>query len=61
MRFSKTVLTIDAEKEITRVPEFIHDATFVMGLKHDQIKRIFRDFRAKERASWHLRQLPLTV
>ena len=28
------------------------------GLKHDQITRAFKDFKAKERASWHLRQMP---
>lgn len=28
------------------------------GLKSEQIGRAFRDFEAKERASWHLRQLP---
>ena len=28
------------------------------GLKSEQIGRAFRDFEAKERATWHLRQLP---
>ena len=28
------------------------------GLKPEQIQRAFRDFEAKERATWHLRQLP---
>ena len=31
------------------------------GLKRDQITRAFRDFKAKERASWHLRQMPPTL
>ena len=39
----------------------LDDIASVMGLKHDQIKRVFSDFRAKERASWHLRQLPLSL
>ena len=29
-----------------------------LGLKEDQVQRVFRDFKAKERASWHLRQMP---
>ena len=29
-----------------------------LGLTEDQIQRVFRDFKAKERATWHLRQLP---
>jgi hypothetical protein len=28
------------------------------GLKTEQINRAFRDFEAKERATWHLRRLP---
>ena len=32
-----------------------------LGLDHDQVKRAFRDFKAKEKATWHLRELPLTV
>ena len=39
----------------------LDDITSVTGLKHDQVKRAFRDFRAKERASWHLRELPLSL
>ena len=33
----------------------------VLQLSPDQIKRVFRDFKAKENATWHLRQLPPTV
>jgi NAD+ synthase len=33
----------------------------VLKLSSDQIKRVFRDFKAKENATWHLRQLPPTV
>jgi len=29
-----------------------------LGLEDEQIKRIFRDFKAKERATWHLREMP---
>ena len=29
-----------------------------LNLKPEQIERIFRDFKSKERASWHLRQMP---
>lgn len=30
----------------------------VLGLKEDQIQRAFKDFKAKERATWHLREMP---
>ena len=30
----------------------------VLDLKQEQIERVFKDFRAKERATWHLRQMP---
>lgn len=33
----------------------------VLKLSPDQIKRVFRDFKAKEHATWHLRQMPPTV
>jgi len=33
----------------------------VLQLSPDQIKRVFRDFKAKENATWHLRQLPPTI
>jgi len=39
----------------------IDDIAPLLRLDHDQIKRVFRDFKAKEQASWHLRELPLTV
>ena len=29
-----------------------------LGLKDEQIERVFKDFKAKERATWHLRQMP---
>jgi len=29
-----------------------------LDLKDEQIQRVFKDFKAKERASWHLRQMP---
>ena len=30
----------------------------VLGLDSEQIERVFKDFRAKERATWHLREMP---
>ena len=33
----------------------------ILQLTPDQIKRAFRDFKAKENATWHLRQLPPTL
>lgn len=30
----------------------------ILDLNEEQIKRVFRDFQAKERATWHLRQMP---
>jgi NAD+ synthase len=29
-----------------------------LNLKEEQIERVFRDFRAKEQATWHLREMP---
>jgi len=37
------------------------DIVSVLGLDHGQIQRVFRDFKAKEDATWHLRQLPLSL
>ncbi|OEU84171.1 MAG: NAD(+) synthase [Desulfobacterales bacterium S5133MH4] len=34
------------------------DISNVLELKQEQIERVFKDFRAKERASWHLRESP---
>lgn len=34
------------------------DISSTLGLKEEQIERAFRDFKAKERATWHLRQMP---
>jgi len=39
----------------------LDDVAFALDLEHDQIKRVFRDFKAKEKASWHLREMPLTL
>ncbi len=36
----------------------IEEVSKETGLKTEQINRAFRDFEAKERATWHLRQLP---
>lgn len=35
-----------------------NDISNTLGLKEEQIQWVFRDFRAKERATWHLRQMP---
>ena len=32
-----------------------------LGLTFDQVKRIFKDFTAKENNTWHLRQMPLAA
>jgi len=32
-----------------------------LALKDEQIERVFKDFKAKERASWHLREMPPTI
>jgi len=29
-----------------------------LALKKEQVERVFRDFKGKERATWHLRQMP---
>lgn len=34
------------------------DISKALGLNKEQIQRVFRDFAAKERATWHLRQQP---
>jgi len=39
----------------------IGDVSRVMGLAEDQVKRAFRDFSAKHRASEHMRKLPATL
>jgi NAD+ synthase len=36
----------------------IEEVAMETGLKPEQIGRAFRDFEAKERATWHLRKLP---
>ncbi len=35
-----------------------NDISNVLDLKQEQVERVFRDFRAKERATWHLREPP---
>jgi NAD+ synthase len=39
----------------------LDDIANTLGLKEEQIQRAFKDFRAKERATWHLRQMPPTL
>jgi NAD+ synthase len=34
------------------------DISNTLGLREEQIQRTFNDFKAKERATWHLRQMP---
>jgi NAD+ synthase len=29
-----------------------------LNLKNEQIERVFKDFKSKERATWHLREMP---
>jgi NAD+ synthase len=36
----------------------LDDISNTLGLNEDQIQRIFKDFKSKERATWHLRQVP---
>jgi NAD+ synthase len=36
----------------------INHISKTLGLREEQIERVFKDFRAKERATWHLRQMP---
>lgn len=38
-----------------------HDIAKVLNLKEQQIDRVFKDFKAKEQATWHLRTTPPTV
>ena len=39
----------------------LDDNANTLGLKEEQIERVFRDFKSKERATWHLRQMPPTL
>jgi len=39
----------------------LDDIASALDLEHQQIKRVFRDFRSKEEATWHLREMPLTL
>ena len=36
----------------------LNDISKTLNLKDEQIERIFKDFKSKERATWHLRQMP---
>jgi hypothetical protein len=36
----------------------IDQVSKTLDLNTEQIERIFKDFAAKERATWHLRQMP---
>ena len=38
-----------------------NNISMTLGLEDQQIDRVFRDFRAKGQASWHLRSTPPTV
>jgi len=42
-----------------KIPE--EQISEVLKLSSDQIKRVFKDFKAKENATWHLRHLPPTL
>ena len=37
------------------------EVSLVLGLNKEQIERVFKDFKAKEQATWHLRQLAPTL
>ena len=37
------------------------EITTALGLEEKEVERVFRDFKAKEQASWHLRQIAPTV
>ena len=39
----------------------LNDISNTLGLKEEQIQRAFRDFKAKDRATWHLREMPPTL
>jgi len=36
----------------------IHQISNALDLNEVQLKRVFKDFKAKERATWHLREMP---
>ena len=36
----------------------LDEVSNTLGLKNEQVERVFRDFKTKERATWHLRQMP---
>ena len=38
-----------------------HDISKVLNLEEQQIDRVFKDFKAKEQATWHLRRMPPTI
>jgi NAD+ synthase len=39
----------------------LDNISMTLGLEENQIERVFKDFRAKEQATWHLRRTPPTV
>ncbi|MDY6950007.1 MAG: NAD(+) synthase [Thermodesulfobacteriota bacterium] len=39
----------------------IDQVSSTLDLNQEQIERVFKDFRAKERATWHLRELPAAL
>ena len=39
----------------------VDDVANALGFEQKQIDRVFRDFKGKEQATWHLRQMPPTV
>ena len=57
MDYEQLDLLLYAQAEGIPTPE-IEVAT---GLKEYRIARAFRDFKAKERATWHLREMPPTL
>ena len=38
----------------------LDDIANTLGLDEEQVERVFKDFKSKERATWHLRQMPPT-
>jgi len=39
----------------------VDDIADALGLEQKQIDRVFKDFKSKEQATWHLRQMPPTI
>ena len=36
----------------------LHQISKTLELKDEQVERVFKDFKAKDRATWHLRKIP---